>query len=812
MDTPKAKNAQFWSATRRSVAAFSLIGTLAQGQTIIEGFENLSDGSPLANQTTEPMNVFQASAAANISGNIGVSIDTATATNLNRVKITPDSSGTPAGVAGDTYQIRSSFKMTINDTPPSDVNHAIVTIGLSTDPDFASGANGGQANIGLTLQRRGQDADTDAPTGLLYGVSGMGSSAGPQVWRVSGSESQTELGLPSTLPEAGTTATSDLFTMELTIQATGEMDSATPPRPLWNVRGRIFDAAGRLVFENESFDRPITTNLNDPENVEALASFQPGDTLYGVIQTGFEPASTVPSGLILDEGQLSELFVDDVEIRSAVATDNADGDSLNASQELFLGTDDNSIDSDGDGIPDDVELDLDNEDWDPADPTSPGLASLVFCADYTLQGGYTDGMLANQGQARDDARNMREANWTSQSFATVDTSGTGTVFSRGVYNDPDLGNISPFDRNTNGLGVLGSVGGNAEIPPIDQFGEFIGFTVGDIIKFDFDYQFTLPTAVTTPLVDVGFHSNIFRPRTFMRDGMEVTETVFEPAPDQGVTAWFNIGDPSVDGDESVRFFPDTSDVMPFDMQSADDQLFISPADAGLNTDPANLDLSSDNLRITYAARITAVEDDESGEGTHRATSWEVAQFQVQNLITGATFVYDLDTNPQTFDYVANDIFFAQRLAANGIDGFIGSSDGVCFEFGSPNDDTDQDSLTRDLEVLAGSNDFSPDSDGDGITDVEEIANGSDPGDAASPAAPVDTRPAVSAIAFTDADTLEFNIIGAPNTTYRLQSSPNLETAFTDVTPAQMVTTGADGTGNLTVDSTEPRFFYRVSAE
>lgn len=251
----------------------------------------------------------------------------------------------------------------------------------------------------------------------------------------------------------------------------------------------------------------------------------------------------------------------------------------------------------------------------------PDPASMpTIGIDFTYAECYSSGALAGQN------------GWLGQTLAVVDASGSGTTSSTG----------GPFDRNYYGESVRGGTGGT--LNPVGDFGS------GDVIKIEFDYQFTLSGDLNTAMGKIG-----------LTDGVATN-----PVAQVGFKMEYNPFDVGPDTDGNVKFFPDFGGAADDNVVTNADALILEGQQVGVDPGAVSPDLESAPLRITAVY---------TNDGADR---FDVTSFTVTNLSSGMSYEYT--GGPQSFPWSQTDAFFAQQLAPNGNAGFTGSTDGMTITY------------------------------------------------------------------------------------------------------------------------------------
>ncbi|MBK1832628.1 thrombospondin type 3 repeat-containing protein [Roseibacillus ishigakijimensis] len=575
-----------------SLAAFAVsFSSWASAQIVSDDFESYADGSTIPNQTFNPdfeedgetphpkaylKNLITAATGVGLDASQGASIDTQTVEGNYRVAWNE-------GVAGSFYQFKASFQMTINHLVPEANNHTVASVGFSNKPEWWNGSN-----ITVNLVRRN--------SGLNFALSGIGKDTTEQEpWQVVGWEPHTKLGLPAELPAEGETATSDWFTMVLTLHDTGNEDAG---RTLWNVIAEILDETGAVVLSHTVNDRLFTEVNNVPQNGENDL-FSPGDPLYPVVVVpwvdpdgGTGPISGNGYQTLVGGGLSALVF-----------------DNLQAG-----GASEDSEDPDGDGFSNALELANGSDPFDAAsDPAS--LFSIGFTADE----GYVDSTITivdSGGTPEDPSDDFPQASadglgtqqaWLGQNIIVQDTAGTGQACAETGYL-----------RATWGNGVMGGTGGVAQTDEV--------IAVGDSFQMEVLHSFTLDAAgPNAPLGIFGY----------------LPERTGNDAPAEGFSVKYSAFNQSVNGG-GVKFIVDKNQEGAEENASA---LIIPGHELGL--DPADVlgngaDFESDPVRITYT--ILA----ENGDDLGWDGNFTVQEFSIENLATGMTYDYDLETSPVSF--------------------------------------------------------------------------------------------------------------------------------------------------------------------
>jgi hypothetical protein len=213
--------------------------------------------------------LYQVGAANGVGGSQGIAVSTSLVESGYSAKY-------QAGVSGTSYTVSAQFQMTIDDTAPDKPNHSAFGVLLSDAPQAWNG--GATHNVEFTLVRR--------DGGNRYGATGLTLAGVPQGW-----EQNSELGLPNTLPAAATTATSDWFSIRLTITDTG---SGT-----WDLLGEVIDSGDNVVYSYLDANKALP------------AGFTPGATLYGGLVVPWVDSA---SYLVLSQGHVDSLNIDNFSI------------------------------------------------------------------------------------------------------------------------------------------------------------------------------------------------------------------------------------------------------------------------------------------------------------------------------------------------------------------------------------------------------------------------------------------------------------------------------------------------------------------
>ncbi|MDQ8189667.1 hypothetical protein [Roseibacillus persicicus] len=578
--------------------SFAFAG-LGSSQLIVEDFESFADGSTVPNQTftaeTDQMNLMVATAGSGVNGSQGVVLDTVTANGNYRMA---DADG---GVVGTFYQVKSKFQLTVNDLVPEAANHTIVSVGLSTQPEWWNGAN-----INLSLTRR--------DGGKRFGLTGIGKDAlEPQSWQITGWEANSGIGLPNELPLAGETATSDWFELVLTLESKGTQDAEG--RELWDMKGQVLNSGGVVVFEHVVVDRVLTTNQGNPLSVTENLVVPGVTTLYPVVSVpwvdpdgGAGPISgngykTLPGGGVTG-------FVFDDVIAGGVSSDDGDAD--------------------GDGYPNNIELTYGS---DPLNAQSD--PETIFSLGFTAGEGYVDTVVDDNGTPEEPADDIitgtlsGQNGWLGQGLTVVDTDGAGQICADGGYL-----------RAHYGEGLRGGTGGVAVTDG--------DFETGRSIELVVDYSFTIddiPSNISLAVLG-------FRP-----------DSIGNVPPAQGFSMKYGaFAADSIGG--SLRLFPDLKDEgrMENDVNVENDYaFFIDGHDVGV--DPLNVlgngvDTESDPLRITYVI----LAEDETPEDGFWDGLFTLQEFTVENLASGETFTFDTVANPRSFLWMEENAFFPYQDA------------------------------------------------------------------------------------------------------------------------------------------------------
>ncbi|MBK1832692.1 DUF1800 family protein [Roseibacillus ishigakijimensis] len=154
------------------------------------------------------------------------------------------------GIAGETGTLRSSyrvvhataltareftvsvdFQLSITHVPPSEANHALFGVFLSTGSEWWE-VNSNNNTVAFNLLRRGE--------GTRFGSNGIGDGAEEASWKATGWEPQHVLGLPGSLPNPGETASSDWATLELILKHHSGNQ--------WDSTGRVRNSAGEVIY------------------------------------------------------------------------------------------------------------------------------------------------------------------------------------------------------------------------------------------------------------------------------------------------------------------------------------------------------------------------------------------------------------------------------------------------------------------------------------------------------------------------------------------------------------------------------------
>lgn len=477
-------------------------------------------------------------------------------------------------------------------------------------------------------------------------------------------------------------------------------------------------------------------------------------TVYGGFSTPWIGDGTTP---IAENAKIDHLAFDNFSISGFSSTIDADGDNLTEADEALLGTDDTKKDTDGDDFDDDVEVAAGS---DPLSDISNPVINILVDADFSE---FPDGSLNDS------------ADWVTQSAWNI----SGGVLSA----------ASNWQRVILNKGI--------ELAP----GETAAMRVRFRVLGDADLSLT-----NHGILGAGFSPNNGSGTANTKAGGSVSSNRF-------ANGLVKIAGSEYDITTTNNLFVQEnagSWFEAYDIAGYDD----------LDETAANMRTTgpSDWLELTIIATKLAA-DDTTPDG-----------FQVQRILT------DLEGDNQNTNELSTTLggltdlwgdsdgdsliypmIISSDLVSKSVDDGMGGmtefnmTDGVeVAEFSAAKivgGDYDGDNLSNLEELLLDTNAALADSDGDGVNDDVEIANGTDPLVNNNPGG--SNRPTITTIQRNGSD-LQLLFTGFPNTDFKLTESATLEGPFTDA--AFSTSTDEDGAGFFSYPISGAKNFIRVEKE